>query len=160
MIPSACHRLLILIPALVGIEGEARVTVGAEASSNGGFCGAFSLARGLVDGHVLDTLLCRGVLAGVGPTLPRHRALCLLSHRALKERAQLVVGTMRLWRCRFRESLEQSCYGSDVLTCPGEEWGSLVIFEDPLVYVAGVGACAPTASATCNLMLMFTVFLL
>jgi hypothetical protein len=35
VIPLARHCLLILAPVLAGVEGEACVTVGAEASSNG-----------------------------------------------------------------------------------------------------------------------------
>jgi hypothetical protein len=60
----------------------------------------------------------------------------------------------------FRESLEQSCCGSDVLTCPDKELGSLVVFEDPPVYIMGVGACTPTASVTSDLVLEFGMFLL
>jgi hypothetical protein len=36
VIPLTHRHLLILIPALAGVEGKARVTVGAEASSNRG----------------------------------------------------------------------------------------------------------------------------
>jgi hypothetical protein len=97
---------------------------GTEASSNGGVRGAFSLMRGLVDRHVPSTLLHRGVLAGVGPVSLRNQALCLLSCRVLKEHAQLVVGATCLRHRRFRDSLEQSRYGSDILTRSGKEWGS------------------------------------
>jgi hypothetical protein len=83
-----------------------------------------------------------------------------LSCRALKERAQLVVGATRLKRRGFRESLEQSRYGSDVLTRPSEEWGTLVVFKDPPVYVAGIGTCVPAAFVTSDLTLKFGMFLL
>jgi hypothetical protein len=41
--------LLILFPTLAGVEGEARVVVGTEASLNGGIRGTLSPAWGLVD---------------------------------------------------------------------------------------------------------------
>jgi hypothetical protein len=110
VIPSAHHSLLILVPELAGVEGEAHVVVGAKASSNEGIRGTFSPTRGLVDGHVLDTPHRRRVLAGVGPLLSRHLPLRLLSCRALKEHTQLVVCVM---------FLEQSHCGSNVLACPG-----------------------------------------
>jgi hypothetical protein len=94
------------MPTLMGIEGEARVAVGAEASLNGGKCGTLSLAWGLVDGNILDIPHRRSVLAGIGPTSLRHRALFLLSHRSLKERPQLVVRVTRPGRRRFWESFE------------------------------------------------------
>jgi hypothetical protein len=106
VIPSAHNRLLILVPTLASIEGEARIMVDAEASPNGGVHGTTSPTRGLVDGHVLDTPHRKGVLAGVGSMLLRYRALCLLSCYALKECMQLVVGATRLRRHRFLESLE------------------------------------------------------
>jgi hypothetical protein len=90
VIPSVRNRLLILVPTLAGVEGEARVTVGTEASpEGGGVRRTFSPMRGLMDGHVLDTQHRRGVLAGVGHASPRNRALCLLSCHALKEHTQL-----------------------------------------------------------------------
>jgi hypothetical protein len=81
-----------------------------------------------------------------------------LSCRTLKERAQLVVGATRLGCHGFRESLEQSRCGRDILTLPDKE--SLIVFEDPPVYIVGVGTCTPTASMTSDLALEFGVFLL
>jgi hypothetical protein len=72
VIPLAWHRLLILVPVIAGIEGEARIMISIEASSNEGVRGTFSPTRGLADGYVLDTPHRRGVLAGVGPASPRH----------------------------------------------------------------------------------------
>jgi hypothetical protein len=62
---------------------------------------SFSPARGLVDGHAPDTPRCEGMLVGIGPVSPRHRALCLLSCHALKERAESVVGVASLERPGF-----------------------------------------------------------
>jgi hypothetical protein len=118
------------------------------------------MALGLVDGHILDTLLRRRVLAGVRLASPRHRVLCLLSCCALKEHVQLVVGATRLGHHRLWEFLEQSRCGSNILTCPSEEWGSLAIFVDPPVYVISVGACGSIASAMSDLVLEFGVLLL
>jgi hypothetical protein len=44
VIPSSRRRFLVLVPALAGVEGEARIAIGAEASSNGGVRGILSLA--------------------------------------------------------------------------------------------------------------------
>jgi hypothetical protein len=67
-----------------------------------------------------------------------------------------------LWwaRRKFRESFEQSRCSSNISARPGKEWGSLVIFKDPPVEVAGVGACVPTISAVSDLALEFGMLLL
>jgi hypothetical protein len=57
-------------------------------------------------------------------------------------------------------SFEQNRCGNNVLARPGEEWGTLIIFEDPPVDIGGVGACPPTISAVSNLALEFGMFLL
>jgi hypothetical protein len=69
------------------------------------------------------------------------------------------VGAAPLRRCGFREPFKQGCHGSDVLACPGEEWGALVVLEDLLIHVAGIGARTPTISATCDLLLELGVLL-
>jgi hypothetical protein len=118
------------------------ISIAVEASPNGGVHGTFFLVWGLVDGHILDTVPRRGVLACILPVSPRHRALGLLLHHRLDERAQLLVGAAPLGRRLLWEPAEQSCSGGDFLACLGEAWGTLVIFEDPLVYVVGGDACA------------------
>jgi hypothetical protein len=67
---------------------------------------------------------------------------------------------MCLGHRRFQESFKQSRCGSDILASPSEEWGSLIIFEDPPVDVTGVGVCAPAVSAASDLALKLGVFLL
>jgi hypothetical protein len=47
-----------------------------------------------------------------------------------------------------------------VLAHPGEEWGLLIVFEDPPVDIMGVGTCTPTVSVVSDLALEFGMFLL
>jgi hypothetical protein len=159
VISSACHRLLILVTTPPDVDGMACVMVGTEASLNRGIHDSFSLAWGLVDGHVLDTLPRRGVLARILPTLPRHQVISLLLRRTLDERAHLLVSVAPLGIRLLREPSQQSRHGGNVLACPSETWGTLIVFEDPPVYIMGGGARVPTVPTASNLSLEFDVLL-
>ena len=64
-------------------------------------------------------------------------------------------------KCRGpRKPLEQGHRSSDVLACPGEVWEGFVVLDDPLVHVAGHGACTPTIFTALDLSLELHVFLL
>jgi hypothetical protein len=142
VISSDCRHLVVLVPTPPGVDGVACVTIGAEIPPNGDVRGTLPLAWGLVDTHVLDTLPRRRVRARIFPASPTHRALSLLLRYALDERAQLLVSAAPLGRRLLREPFQQGRGGGDVLAFSGEARGTLIVFEDPPVYVAGGGARA------------------
>ena len=117
-------------------------------------------ARRLVDRHVLDMSSRGRALTGVDLTSPRQRTLRLLHHRALEQRADLAMGPTILGCRGLWEPSEQGHRGSNVLACPGEVWEGSIVFEDPLVQVAGHGARTPTVSAALDLSLELYAFLL
>jgi len=59
-----------------------------------------------------------------------------------------------------RELPEQGHRSSDVLACPGEVWERFIVLDDPLVHVAGHGACASTVSMALDLLIKLYAFLL
>jgi hypothetical protein len=105
----------------------------------------------LLDGRVLAMSSQRRALAGLAS--PRQRAFRLLHHRALKQRVDLTMGPTIFRCCRLREPSEQGHRGNYVLACPCEVREILVILDDPLVHVAGNGACTPTVSVVFDLTL-------
>ena len=63
--------------------------------------------------------------------------------------------------CRgLREPSKQSRRGSDVLACPSEVWEGSIIFDDPLVHVAGHGVRTPTVCVALDLSLELYALLL
>jgi hypothetical protein len=78
---------------------------------------------------------------------------------ALNERAQLLVSAVPLWHRLLWEPFQQGHRGGDVLACPGKARGTLVVFEDPPVYVTGGGARAPSVPTVSNLSLKFGALL-
>ena len=58
-----------------------------------------------------------------------------------------------------REPPKQGRRSSDVLTCSGEVWECFIILDDPLVHVAGHGACTPIVSMALDLPIELHTFL-
>ena len=88
----------VLVGASTGVEGVTRVTVATETLMHMD-CGALPAAVWrLVDRCVLAGALEEHVLAGVELASPRQRALGLLCHRTLEQRANLAVRPMILGR--------------------------------------------------------------
>ena len=56
--------------------------------------------------------------------------------------------------------MEQGRCNGDVLACLGETREGFTIGDDPLVYIAGHGACTPTVSMAFDLPIMLHTFLL
>ena len=56
--------------------------------------------------------------------------------------------------------MEQGRHGSNVLACPGEVRKGFIIDDDPLVHVAGHGACAPIVSVVLDFSIELYAFLL
>ena len=81
----------------------------------------------------------------------RQRALGLLCHGMLEQRANLMVGPTILVHRGPRKPMEQGHRSSDVLACPGEVWEGFVVLDDPLVHVVGHGARTPTVSMVLEL---------
>jgi hypothetical protein len=98
------------------------------------------------------------VRARILPTSSRHQALSLLLCRALDERAQLLVSAPPLRRRLLWEPFQQGRRGGDVLACPGELRGTLIVFEDP-VYSRVAAARAPSVPMASNLSLEFGTLL-
>ena len=67
----------------------------------------------------------------------------------------MILGCRGLWK-----AMEKGCRSSDVLACPGEVREGFIIGDDPLVYIAGHGACTPTVSVALDLSIELRVFLL
>ena len=59
-----------------------------------------------------------------------------------------------------RKPTEQGRRSSDVLARPDEVWEGFIILDDPSVYVAGHGVCAPTVSMVLNILIKLCAFLL
>jgi len=89
----------------------------------------------------------------------RQQALCLLHHRTLEQRANLVVGLTILGHHRLWKAMEQGHCGSNVLAHLGKAWKGFIIDDDPLVYIVGHGARAPTVSAALDLSIELRAFL-
>jgi hypothetical protein len=83
----------------------------------------------------------------------------MLLHRALDEHAQLLVSAAPLGRRLLREPFQQGLSGGDVLACLDEARGTLVVFEDPPVYVRSAAARAPSVPTASNLSLEFGALL-
>jgi len=71
-----------------------------------------------------------------------------------------MMGLTILWCRGPRKPLEQGRCSSDVLACPGEVWEGFIVLDDPLVHVAGHGACTATVSVMLNLSFKIRAFLL
>ena len=56
--------------------------------------------------------------------------------------------------------MEQGHHGDNVLACPSEVREGFIIYDDPLVHIAGHGACAPTISVMLYLLIELRAFLL
>ena len=56
--------------------------------------------------------------------------------------------------------MEQGRCGGDVLACPSEVRKGFIVGDDPLIYIMGHGACAPTVSVALDLPIELCVFLL
>ena len=76
----------------------------------------------------------------------------------LEQRANLTVGLTVLGRRGLSKTMEQGRCGGDVLACPREVRKGSIVGDDPLVYITGRGACAPTVSAAFDLAIDFRVF--
>ena len=107
----------------------------------------------LVDRHVPD-------MSSRGHTLPRQCALHVLHCRVLEQRADLTMGPTILGRRRPRKPPKQGRHGSDVLVGLDEVWEGFIVFDDPLVHVAGHDARTPAVSMALDLSLEFLAFLL
>ena len=59
---------------------------------------------------------------------------------------------MILERRGLWKAVKQGRRSGDVLACPSEVREGSIVGEDPLVYITGRGACAPTASTMFDLM--------
>jgi hypothetical protein len=78
------------------------------------------------------------MLAGIA--LSRRRALRLLHHHALKQRADLTLCLASLGRRRLRKPSEQSHRHGYVLACPSEAWEPIIILDDSLMCITGTSA--------------------
>ena len=67
---------------------------------------------------------------------------------------------MVLWHHGHREPLEQGCCRRYVLARVGEMREAPVILYDPLVHLAGPGACASAVYSSCDRLLELYMFLL
>ena len=56
--------------------------------------------------------------------------------------------------------MEQGHGGSDVLARPSEVRKGFIVGDDPLIYIMGHGACAPTVSVALDLPIELHAFLL
>ena len=66
-----------------------------------------------------------------------------------------ILGCHGLW-----EPSEQGCHNNDVLACLGKVWEGSIVFDDPLVHIAGHGARTPTVPSALDLLLKLYVLLL
>ena len=77
----------------------------------------------------------------------------------LEQRANLVMGLAILGRHSLWKAMEQGRRDGDVLACPGKARKGFIIGDNPLVYITGHGACAPTVSAALDLPIELRAFL-
>ena len=105
----------------------------------------------LVDRHVPAGMPRGCTLAGVELASPRQRTLCLLHRRTLEQGANLTVGLTILGRRGLWKAMEQGHCGGDVLARSSKARKGFIIGDDPPVYIAGHGTCAPTVSAAFDL---------
>ena len=109
--------------------------------------------RCLVNRRVLGGMHRGHALAGVKLASPRQRAFHLLRRRTLEQRANFSAGPAILGHRCLWKAMKQGRRSGDVLACLSEVREGPIISEDPLVYITGRGACAPTASTVFDLVI-------
>ena len=76
----------------------------------------------------------------------------------LEQRANLPASAAILGRHGFRKAMQQGGCCGDVLASSGKVRKGPIVGEDPLMYGAGRGACAPPVFAAFNLAIDVRVF--
>jgi len=159
MVATVGRLSCITVDAPAGVDGAAHIAVVAKTLMHQDGRGLPAAWRCLVNGCVLGGAHRGHALVGVRLASSRQRAFCLLRHCTLEQHANFSMGAAILGHRGLRKAMQQGHCCGDVLACPSEVRKALVIDEDPLVYGAGRGACAPTAFAAFNLAIDVRIFL-